>query len=383
MTSITNFTFINVEPYKNYIFTFRTLIFYPKNIDGTRQLLPVPVSLKSLNVFVEKLLKTPGSQMTILMAPNDNVDHIECLKISTALSPCLLYSDTNNYLINIDQECDIFIDNCGEIECVTYIVSNCITNSLSDSYKPYSLTVNKTMACTNSDNIMIERVDLDGGRFYLYCVGEGDIVNEYNLLVFHHGSRDLAWNVALKSTLPKLLPNYIIVYAQASLEHLAKTPSFHPAYGNITFGEIYWEIRDHLPEFVSDIEYTRNILSSIQTKYNINKIFSLGHSNGGVFNLQLAIHMPNIFTCIISHMGGIGFDVMYRLDFDRLPVDGRSTSIHLITGEYDEHRMPSIIAKRLFDGEGFPTAEVVEYPNTPHQYLVKNEYYIAEILQRY
>jgi hypothetical protein len=76
-------------------------------------------------------------------------------------------------------------------------------------------------------------------------------------------------------------------------------------------------------------------------------------------------------------MGGIGYDMTYQLDFEKLV--NNNTPIHFITAEYDEHKEPCIIAKRLFDSYGFKTS-ILEYPNLAHQYLVSNEIHIVDII---
>jgi predicted esterase len=346
-----NLTFLKPEKDKSYYFTTRSLVFYPEPHTA------VCVSVKTLNVFLERLSKT-NSTITLI----DTGENVDCLKVKFDIVS--QYKKIPN---------SILIDNVAGTD-VDYILKNCIKDRLKDSQIPYDLTINKTSSYTHN-NIEFLRLDINN-RFAIYNkpLKKHDT---YNLLVFYHGSRDLAWDVALNTSFINQLPdNFIVVFGQATLENL-EPPSFHKMWGNITYGEIYWEIRDFTPEFTADIEYTKDLISNIKSIYNIDKIFHLGHSNGGVFNIQLAIYMPDVFTCIISHMGGIGYDMTYQLDFEKLV--NNNTPIHFITAEYDEHKEPCIIAKRLFDSYGFKTS-ILEYPNLAHQYLVSNEIHIVDII---
>lgn len=145
-----------------------------------------------------------------------------------------------------------------------------------------------------------------------------------------------------------------------------------------TFSEIYWEIRDFEAGFAADILYTKQIINDLTSRYKVNKIFHVGHSNGGVFNLQLAIHMPKVFSGIISHMGGLGFDMCYQLDFEKLTDDERNTPILLVTGEYDVHKPVCQQAQRLFINENFKQVDYIEFSNETHGYYNEHEIKMME-----
>lgn len=226
----------------------------------------------------------------------------------------------------------------------------------------------------------VTRFDL-GDRYYL-CATPVNPQKIYGLLVFYHGSRDIAWTNALEYT--KLVNyaeeyNVIIIFGQASGK--IKAPTIHPHYHDASFGEIYWEIREDKPQFVKDIEYTQNIIDNMLSKYKIDqeRIYFLGHSNGGVFAMLLALHLPNTFQKIVSHMGGIGFDPRFYLDFSK--VDGkRKTPVLFYTASHDIHLNPCKAGQQLLLGEGFPIVDLYVEDNIGHIYLDTCEKYILDWL---
>lgn len=100
--------------------------------------------------------------------------------------------------------------------------------------------------------------------------------------------------------------NLLIAFGQA--DGIQEYPHKHEHYDNhITHGELYFEIRDITNGFENDLEYTKMLIQDIKKNYNIDndRIYFIGHSNGGVFGCLLTIHLPNTFKAI-SHMGGKG-----------------------------------------------------------------------------
>ena len=201
------------------------------------------------------------------------------------------------------------------------------------------------------------------------------------LILFFHGSRESAWNAALRDTRLIELSNtlyheknevLLIAFGQArgkATKNFVKMHSFYDY--QITFGEFYWEIRDYNPEFQTDLLYTTHIIDQLCTEFNVDKefVYYIGHSNGGVFGCLLSVYLPNHFRAICSHMGGIGWDPSFYLDFEKLKEGDKKTPMFLVTSEFDVHLHPTKAAFNLYKGEEFPNIQMVVKPNTDHTYL--------------
>ena len=230
------------------------------------------------------------------------------------------------------------------------------------------------------------RVEVSNERhFYLHEPLNFGRSKRVPLLVVFHGSRGNALYMALEITrwierTPEL-GDFIIAFGQAEISPYhqvdpivaAADPGneyawMHPFYG-ITFGERYWEIRDYEPKFQQDVAYAREIVETVEQGYNIDpsrKLY-LGHSNGGVFCLQLMIHEPNLFTAYCSHMGGIGYDPNFIIDFDAIKQEDKKPLL-LVTGDKDVHLTACLQAKEIFENEEFPSVEIIIQEDLEHIY---------------
>jgi predicted esterase len=232
----------------------------------------------------------------------------------------------------------------------------------------------------------IRRVNLDSlpHRFFIFTLPEShhnsslpqESRSSYDLLIFFHGSRGNVYNqLALTNLSSYLSQGIITAYGQCSGEMVE--PYVHPSYRAINYGEIYWEIRDRDPQFHEDVSYTREIIRYMRDHYPIHRIFTIGHSNGGVFNIQLALHMPNIFAGIVSHQGGIGYDPRYYLDFSVMNEEDHKTPILFYTGTDDIHKDPCIWAADIFRDAGFPVELYIEqdgkhrYESTSEPFMIR------------
>lgn len=242
-------------------------------------------------------------------------------------------------------------------------------NSIPESYLTcYNYHINQMGLTTpiKIRNRMVRRInfEIQGQQ---RCALVVDSINpNTSALVFYHGSRGLAWVSLLFKT--NFLESFdgTIIFGQAWGDVLY--PLIHPTFGGISYGELYFEIRDIIPQFQIDLEYTKylvNILKSFSTN-----IYFVGHSNGGVFGLLLALY-PGLFTGIISHMGGIGWDPHFYLDFSLLDAFPVSTwpLLFIYTSEYDEHRIPCEQARNIFIGHDFPTVDWHLQSKTGHKYI--------------
>lgn len=155
-------------------------------------------------------------------------------------------------------------------------------------------------------------------------------------------------------------------------------PYKHEVYNNISHGELYFEIRDNTSGFHEDIKYTNDVIEDLKLNYDIDnkKIYFVGHSNGGVFGCLLSIYLPNTFKGIISHMGGIGYDPHFYLDFSKLNDTDNKTPILFYTGDQDIHNYPCKAAYNIFKSEDFPIVDIKVISNLDHTYCYNCEIYM-------
>jgi len=153
-------------------------------------------------------------------------------------------------------------------------------------------------------------------------------------------------------------------------------PIVDPDFGYASFSEIFWEIRHGHPQLDEDLMYTRAIVGDMKEQYNIGNVYFIGHSNGGVFGLLLALYFPNLFTGITSHCGGLGFDPGLYLNFKLLKEDDKKTPLLFYTGDNDLHKDACIAAKIVFESEGFPIVDIFIEKELEHKYLPTCEPYI-------
>ena len=201
------------------------------------------------------------------------------------------------------------------------------------------------------------------------------------VLFFYHGSRSIALEKALiSSNLLKLASEYGMIVFFGQADGVINAPEIHPIYNNSTFGEVYWGIKSN-QNMEADFQYTSDAINYFKTNYNSDCFYYMGHSNGGVFALLLAVWLPNSFRAIVSHKGGLGYDKMFYLDFDRLRESDRQTPILFFTSEHDIHRPVSEQAHELFTNMEFPS-ELMMVPHDGHEYNNVYEKMILEWLTK-
>lgn len=214
-------------------------------------------------------------------------------------------------------------------------------------------------------NRKIHRINItinDQDRFFLFVPS---VLEESKSIIFYHGSRSTAYEMVFITT--NLLENFEgnIIFGQAYSDTPVLEPYIHPKFKDISFGDFYFEIRDYLPQFTVDLEYTKYLIDYLNNSSNINFI---GHSNGGIFGLLLAVHIkPGLLNSITSHMGGIGWDSNYFLDFSLIDQYDKLPKIIIYTGEYDEYKEPSEQARDIFMNYDFAVDFYVE-PKSKHEY---------------
>jgi len=226
----------------------------------------------------------------------------------------------------------------------------------------------------------IVKETLFNDRYYLHTTPTND--TPHDLIVFYHGSRCTAWTQVLEYTnlrnLCSVKSKYLVAFGQAS--GIVSKPTIHPHFGYATFGEIFWEIRHGHPQLTEDIMYTRALVGDMKDQYQINNVYFIGHSNGGVFALLLTLYVPNLFTAIVSHMGGLGFDPDLYLNFGLMRYDDIKPPILFYTGENDLHKVPCEMARDIFSQEGFRVDFIVA-KGVRHEYLQSCEQPILDWLE--
>lgn len=209
---------------------------------------------------------------------------------------------------------------------------------------------------------------------YYYVVYPEVVDENTQTIIFYHGSRgDAFFSLVEKSRLIQFVDtlNFILIFGQSL--GLRKEPHIDEIYGGTSFGDCYWEIRDLKEGFFNDLEYTERIISNESSK----KVNFIGHSNGGVFACLLAIYCDNKFSNIISHMGGIGWDDNFTLDFKNRK--GGSPNLLFYTGTEDVHLKPCVWANDIFQTEGYNSQIYIE-EGRKHSYHYSSEKIILDFI---
>ena len=175
---------------------------------------------------------------------------------------------------------------------------------------------------------------------------------------------------------------------------------------HLSFGEHYFEVLDSRPKFHTDLQYVKEVVDVVTSSYKIDphRKFLVGHSNGGVFALQVLLHLPRLFTAVCSHQGGIGMEPSFCLDFDgfcervkrvekeKEEIEGEEEGekeeedyvpdpLLLFTGEKDIHLENCRQAKVIFEGafdDYHPKLVVI--PGAPHSFDYRREEMILDWL---
>lgn len=133
------------------------------------------------------------------------------------------------------------------------------------------ICLNQTTIQTQHVQLMQQGVSINGHeRSYVHTVSNNE--EGKDLIIYYHGSRGNAWMSALNETRWIEHSNdFIIVFGQA--EGTVEQPHIHDHYKYISYGELYWEIRDNAKQFQNDLSYTDKIISDMKQKYNIDRVF--------------------------------------------------------------------------------------------------------------
>lgn len=218
----------------------------------------------------------------------------------------------------------------------------------------------------------------DSRRHCVYVLP--DVINaETSILMYYHGSRGNAWISALYET--RWIEycnsrNMIVVFGQAEGE--IADPHIHEHYGYVSYGERYWEIRDNFPQFDRDLQYTKDIIKHFTSTipFQEPKVYYCGYSNGGVILCLFAIRLAHLFTAMVSHMGGIGYDACFYLDFSLN--DALIPPLLFYTGEFDIHRKPCETARKIFLCANTTIVDIHIEPGLDHSYRSNCEQFIIQ-----
>lgn len=230
---------------------------------------------------------------------------------------------------------------------------------MDDRITKYNTYIEKFETCSSIQTefgILEKKYTKDQRYYYVHTPNH---LSSNDVIFFLHGSKADALDKAINGT-EWIKKDAIIIFPESSGKK--EQPSVHPHYGGLTFGEKYWEIRDYDEQFLKDINYIKEIadLYESQNKYLI------GHSNGGVFACLVPLFLPSIFKKVCSHMGGIGYDLAFYLNFEKS--NGIKTPMLFYSGENDVHLNPCIAAKNIFESEGFEVKLIV-IPGLKHFYV--------------
>jgi predicted peptidase len=197
---------------------------------------------------------------------------------------------------------------------------------------------------------------LNQKRYFLY-VEQFD--SAHDAIIFFHGSRSIAYECAFDVTNLLVTWKGPIIFGQAGAPGEIISPYIHPIFGDVSYGELYFEIRDEVSQFKIDLEYTKILINYLGNR----NIYFMGHSNGGIFGLLVMLHLhPSTFKGVVCHMGGIGHDPHYYLDFKYFEEFNPQSypKILFYTGTHDEYRVPTLQAMDIFKAYDFETSLYIE-----------------------
>jgi hypothetical protein len=90
----------------------------------------------------------------------------------------------------------------------------------------------------------------------------------------------------------------------------------------------------------------------MKEQYKIRNVYFIGHNNGRIFGLLLALYTPDIFTTIVTHTCSIGFDTELYLNYLVL------TKNFFYTEKEDLYKETRESARKIFLREGFAIANI-------------------------
>lgn len=228
------------------------------------------------------------------------------------------------------------------------------------------------------NNQIIHRVELTIKQQRYYHVIYPSTKPPTALIIWLHGSRQDALITSIYSSdlinnIEKY--NYCLVLPQA--HGVRKSAHQHSKYSNISFGKMYWEIRDQVEQF----EIDKQFISAIIDREAIDDVHLLGFSNGGVFACLMAIHLRDKLKSVVSFAGGIGHDAHAVFDPRDAPENSQPIRLILITGEKDSHYLPTIAAKNIFEDFDYkPELYVID--GLAHKYRKSEEKIVLELLYK-
>ncbi|CAF3248189.1 unnamed protein product [Rotaria socialis] len=223
------------------------------------------------------------------------------------------------------------------------------------------------------------QVDLSNQRFFVVhepCIDKME-KKPMALLIFYHGLNSCAWYCALVRTgwlQLSMKYSFLVVFGQGQGTFNEHGPQRNK-YGHLGFGDLYWEIEQ--PK--DDIDYLDYLLNYMKNKYSdqldINRIYFMGYSNGGLFSSNVAVHYGGeTFAALCNHCGGFGGQ--YNEDKMLQPRNIITPlPIYILTGSKDAYKESCLTAKSLFETAHCPvTIDILE--NRGHFYYSDKEEFI-------
>jgi poly(3-hydroxybutyrate) depolymerase len=218
-------------------------------------------------------------------------------------------------------------------------------------------------------------------RYYHSVYPSGTSSKPTSLIIWLHGSRQDALITSIYSS--NLIENvdrhnYCLALPQAFGER--KAAHQHSKYLDISFGKMYWEVRDQIKQFDNDKQFISDIIDREgSTNPSIHNVYLLGFSNGGVFACLMAVHLRDRLTAAVSFAGGIGHDAHTVIDPGAAPSSTKPIRLILVTGKDDSHYQPTLAAKNIFEDFDYePELFVVD--GLAHKYRLSEEEMVMGLL---
>jgi len=164
-----------------------------------------------------------------------------------------------------------------------------------------------------------------------------NLPEKYNLVLFFHGLGDHPWDMALNQTKWRELSNkYKFIIALACGTNCGE-------YHDRRCG---FNVKN--PEH--DLKYMNDMIKIIWNDHNINDIYYVGFSNGGIFSSIVAQkYGGKIFKKIINIMGGFGKNNLEVCDMKEY----NPCSMLFVTGTKDDYMTSCEFACDFFKNKGY------------------------------
>jgi len=141
-----------------------------------------------------------------------------------------------------------------------------------------------------------------------------------------------------------------------------------------------------------DVEYVDTLLCLLERHFNanLNKVYGVGFSQGGLYMSTLAIHRSLSFAGLCNYMGGLTKildwfteedKIMLRSKLPNINDAGKEIPFLIITSNADTNKPECYFAFEEFKRIGWKNTKLITVTGVPHQYLGEHTSLIWEFFK--